>query len=74
MKIFLIDTEFCIGEASRGHFCKSCKSEEKLLGWGVRGYDRLVMNLEYLVFKIEQRKMKKKKEKRVSNIPVSVPA
>ena len=30
-------------------------------GGGGGGYDRLVMNLEYLVFKIEQRKMKKKK-------------
>ena len=44
------------------------------MGVGVRGYDRLVMNLEYLVFKIEQRNMqkkKKKKKKRVSNVPVS---
>ena len=61
VKVFRIDTEFRIGEVARGHFCKSRKSEEKLLGvWG-RGYDRLVMNLDYLVFKIEQRKMKKKK-------------
>ena len=29
----------------------------------VRGYDRLVMNLEYLVFKIEHRKMQKKQKK-----------
>ena len=64
VKVFLIDMEFHIGEVSRGHFYKSCKSEEKLLGGGgeVRGYDRLVMNLEYLVFKIEQSKMKKKNQ------------
>ena len=65
MKVFGIDTEFHIGEIARGHFSKSRKSEEKLLGVvGGRGYDRLVMNLEYLVFKIEQRKMKKKKKKK----------
>ena len=47
MKVFRIDTEFCNGEVAKGHFCKSRKSEEKLLGMGgrgVRGYDRLVMS------------------------------
>ena len=29
LKVFRIDTEFCIGEVARGHFCKCCKSEEK---------------------------------------------
>ena len=37
VKVFLIDMEFQFGEVSRGHFCKSRKSEEKLLGgWGAR--------------------------------------
>ena len=34
VKVFRIDTEFRIGEVARGHFCKSCKSDEKLRGGG----------------------------------------
>ena len=61
VKVFRIDTEFHIGEVARGHFANNVNLRRNFWGGG-RGYDRLVMNLEYLVFKIEQRKMKKKSE------------
>ena len=35
VKVFRIDTKFRIGEVARGHFCKSCKSDEKFEGGGL---------------------------------------